>query len=227
MFISREKFEERINAKDNLLNIGVVKDEEVKDISAQVEDSIPAITPEVVEKTEDLTELAFGNILNGSLTINTKERRDMGIQGMVKGDTHIPQVIRDIITVQSHFDTGANIARTFGVSPAQVSAYKHGAPNKHSESEANIRAKSLINSSVVSIRKKVEDRILHTLEFMTNEKLVDLDAKGLSQIARNLSGVLPGVEKTDSGNKVVNVQTIFYNPGQKSISEYEVVEEAS
>lgn len=241
MWISEEKFKERVNHPANLVNIKNVLDE-LSDEGKNDSDngagktSDISIDSEVMPKSdedlecsnekEDLVELAFGRILDEGIIINTPEKRNIGKSGMVKGDVHIPQVIRDIVTVQSHFDSGANLAKHYGISPSQVNNYKHGTPNRHNPNSAgNLRAQKVIESQVTKIKDKVHERILFALDMLTNEKLVDLDAKGISQIVRNLSGVISGVEpKRDDNNKTVNVQTIFYNPGQADLSAYEKVE---
>ncbi len=227
MFITQEKFKERITSPENLVNINEVLD-------GLVDSCLPVVDTTVVEDKqttvdEDISD-AVKEVMSGEVTINSKERRPVGVQGKVKGDQDVPTVIRDIITIQSNFDRVSNVAQAYGVSPATVSNLKYGIPDRRpgqEDNHRNVRAREVISSNVHKIRGVVEDRILFALGCMSDDKIIDLDAKGISQIVKNLSGVGAGLEKKDdNGGKTINVQTIFYSPGQANVADYEVIDVA-
>lgn len=206
-FISQEDYEDRVNDPRNLLNIFPERRDD-KGNDANVSES------EVDEfiKTGDI--------------INSTEIRRVGHKGKVKGDRDIPEVVRDVITIQSNFAPVTEVARSWGVSAATVSNLRNGVPDRregHENSERNLRAQSVLNNNVSKIRRVVEKKILSTLALITQEALENQDAKSLSVIAKNLSGVVGGLENKDISGATLNVQTIFYSPDSAKLADYEVV----
>jgi hypothetical protein len=206
-FISEKDFNERVSDPRNLLNIFPDRNKNEGNNNSVREEEV-----EEFIKTGDI--------------INSTERRETGVKGKVLGDKNIPDVIRDVITIQSNFAPVSDVARSWGVSPASVSNLKNGIPDRregHEDNHRNIRAQQVLNNNVSKIRKVVEKKILNTLALITQEALENQDAKSLSVIAKNLSGVVGGLEGRDISGATLNVQTIFYSPETARLEDYELI----
>jgi len=208
-FISDDEYRKRIDSPENLINIvdGVVNSEGERN------------------KDKGVSEKEINSFIRDGMIINSGEKRNTGVKGKVLGDKNVPDVIRDVITIQGNFEKKTEVAKHWGVSPATVSNLANGTPNRgNPDAISNQRAQAVIEDNVSKIRRVVEKRILSALEYLTSDKLEEVDAKDLSIIVKNLSGVAGGLEKKDQSGPAINVQTIFYNPGTKTVNEYEVID---
>jgi len=136
----------------------------------------------------------------------------------------IPVSIREIIAEEAinKAGTGSEIARTFGVSPSSVSAYKHGATSTASYNSPDNDLQDHTNRIKEKITGRARSRLMMALKEITPDKLVSAKVRDLAGIAKDMSAVVKNMEPNgpliDNSTKVV-----VYRPHMREESEFEVI----
>jgi predicted transcriptional regulator len=122
-------------------------------------------------------------------------------KGRNENDNNVPESLRKIIGEESAINgrqSALQLAQELGISPSSVSAYTKGATSTASYDSPKPTIIDHINKS----RRRAIKRASHTLNSalgsITQEKLDYADAKDLSVIARNMSGIIKDLEPPPS-----------------------------
>lgn len=163
--------------------------------------------------------------LNKRTEVVIPEVLPMQRPGRSQGDTNVPDSLRKIIGETSEIDgrkEALELARHFGVSPSSVSAYANGSTSTATmEKTPN---KPHINKAKERIASRAKRVAMRSLNYLTDEKLKDVKAVELAQIAKSMSGIVKDMEPEEGGgddgsNKP---QFIFYSPQIRDERHYEV-----
>lgn len=117
--------------------------------------------------------------------------------GRSSGDVNVPDSLRQIIGETAVIDgrqAALKLASDFGISPSSVSAYANGATSTASYDSPAKSIINHINKSRARAIKKASKTLNGALEAITQEKLDYTDAKDLSVIAKNMSGIIKDLE---------------------------------
>jgi hypothetical protein len=113
------------------------------------------------------------------------------------GDTSVPEMMRNVIGAAATFEPCRDVAAEFGVGKTQA--------NEH----ARALAKKV--DVLAPARELAINKMTKALEGISSEKLQDLGAKTLSEVARNVSSVVrnvtPEKKDEDTGRYTLNIFT--------------------
>lgn len=161
--------------------------------------------------------LARSGIKNESLVVEPHYFRG-GPNGSTK---KVPDFMKAIIGTSAHLSGTRETARQFGLSPARVHAAKEGRTSPNTGT-ADQEIKDQIDSKIGMVAETAVDRLMKSMNLITDESLTAVKAKDLSVIAGNLAGVMSKI-RTPEGSNATQTQIIIYAPHMKDESEYEVV----
>jgi len=99
--------------------------------------------------------------------------------------------------------------------------YKHGRTSQDKESPGLSEA---VDHNTLVVRSQVLDVLATTVALITEEKLDNKDAKELSMIARNLSGILSSTKPTVIAPPSNNAQVIVFAPELEKEQTYDTIE---
>jgi len=122
-------------------------------------------------------------------------------RGRDEGDVNVPDSLRQIIGEEAVINgrqAALRLAENFGISPSSVSAYAKGATSTASYDSPKPSIINHINKSRRRAIIKASKTLNGALEAITQEKLDYTDAKDLSVIARNMSGIIKDLEPTQA-----------------------------
>ena len=173
--------------------IGIVSDEDLsKEISSYrpkplvVTESIPVVTGEILE---------------------------MERPGRDKGDTNVPDSLRQIIGEEALLNgraSAVSLGKEFGISPSSVSAYSKGATSTASYNSPAPSIIKHINKAREKAISKAGKTLNSALNAITQEKLDYTDADKLSGIAKDMSVIIKNLEKQiDPGDSTAAKQPQF------------------
>jgi hypothetical protein len=142
---------------------------------------------------------------------------DIPSPGRKTGDNNVPSSLRKVIGSESNIEgrsSALHIARSFGISDSQVSAYNNGAT---SDATYNTPDKSLtdhIFNSKSKVTKRAMSRLLKSFNHMTDDKFEAASLNELTSAAKNLSAIVKEMNPSDdsSTNKINPVQFIVMAP---------------
>lgn len=147
-------------------------------------------------------------------------------QGRHLGDVNVPHSLRKVIGEQSSIEgrqAGLELANSFGISPASVSAYQ--SPENSSQlSESN---KENITEFLIGRKQKLSKRALNKLNMamvhITDDKLKDLKATDLSSVAKNMAEVARKMEPEVKDERKDPVQFVIFAPQVNNEANYQTV----
>lgn len=128
---------------------------------------------------------------------------DIEKAGRKSGDVNVPDSLRQIIG-ETHLTDGRNaaiqLAEEFGISKSSVSAYAKGATSTTSYNQPSPSILNHIKKSRERAVKKASRTLNQALESISQEKLDHTDAKDLSVIAKNMSGIIKDLVPDESSD---------------------------
>jgi hypothetical protein len=135
---------------------------------------------------------------------------------------NIPPIIKEIVATATRSGEATNkeMADAFGISTRTVSDAKDGRVGKRRDEELETR----IEQNVDKIRDSAVQRIMKSLNVMSDEKLENCKARDLSGIAANLSKVVDNLAPREKESAFQGVQIVFYSPRMKSVADFEVID---
>jgi hypothetical protein len=126
------------------------------------------------------------------------------------GQTSINEALKPVIAAVAEVDGDITASETFGVSTASVTRFKK--ENKED-----------IEKELEPVRKKAIERLGKVLVEITDEKLQDVGALNLSNIARNLSTVAGNMTKKEDASGGTKYQFNIFAPKVSGLKDYENV----
>jgi len=154
----------------------------------------------------------------GVLSANV-EHKKKGL--LVRTGSHvIPEFIRDqMIELKAAGATGSQMGRAFGVSQEAASAAARGASGGR---PPTAERKLKVEAAQSQIRDTALLKLMKSLDLITDDKLEDLGAKELSNVASNLSRVVTSVSEAESNKSPVNI--VVYAPEMKKETQYKIID---
>jgi len=122
---------------------------------------------------------------------------DIERPGRKEGDTNVPDSLRQIIGEEAVINgrqAALSIAREFGVSSSQVSAYAKGATSTATYDTPSKSIISHINKSRQRAIKKAQITLNGALSAISQDKLDNADPKDLASIAKDMTVVIKNLE---------------------------------
>ena len=135
--------------------------------------------------------------------VQTPEIVDIPTKGRNEGDVNVPESLRKIIGETALLDgrqSALQLAEQFGLSKSSVSAYTKGATSTTTYNEPNKEIISHINKARQRAIKKASRTLNGALEAISQDKLDQTDAKDLSVIAKNMSGIIKDLEPKETSD---------------------------
>lgn len=212
MFISEDEAARRINSDGNLLRrLNVPVPQPIHEVDIVLDDT----KSDPTEATEDdAVRLA---ILAGRRHLKTSDQRG----GRYPQQGNVPPIFRALIGSAAALGTAAATAHAWGVNPVMAHHYKHGRTGQDKES---VGLAEQVDNNILVVRSQVLDVLAITVAGITAEKLDNKDAKELSMIARNLSGILSSTKPTVIAPPSNNAQVIVFAPELEQEAHYETIE---
>lgn len=125
-------------------------------------------------------------------------------KGRSDGDVNVPDSLRQIIGEEAIINgrqSALGLAGMMGISASSVSAYANGATSTTTYDQTKPSIINHINKSRARAIKKASKTLHGALEAITQEKLDYTDAKDLSVIAKNMSGIIKDLEPDQASNQ--------------------------
>lgn len=150
--------------------------------------------------------------------------------GRSDGDVNVPDSLRQIIGETALIEgrqSALKLASQFGISPSSVSAYTNGATSTASYDSPKPSIINHLNKSRARALKKASKTLHGALEAITQEKLDYTDAKDLSVIAKNMSGIIKDLEPPTSPDSVQSnsaPQFVIFAPQFRDERSFETIE---
>lgn len=164
------------------------------------------VEPEVVDEKAELVELR--PFWNGG-------RRD---------SKNIPDFLKEIIGTTAHLEKASNVADAFDVSLSSVENFKHARSGDDREKGKNRELRARIEKNLGKIRDTAMNRLMESLNLLTEEKVGKCSAKDISSIAANMSKVVNNVTPEKDVDPDEATKLIIYAPTINQESHYKVVE---
>ena len=118
-------------------------------------------------------------------------------RGRDEGDTNVPEVLREVIaeTSVTHGRARAlDVAKSWGISPASVSAYSKGATSTATYDQPKKSLTDVINRSKMRATRKASRSMMYALEQITPDKLESAKVRDLAGIAKDMSAIIKNME---------------------------------
>jgi len=167
------------------------------------------------EWTKELERLEKDDIVQPQISRVIIER------GRGEDNTNVPQPLREVVAEEAIISGDNNsTARTFGISPSSVSAWKHGATSTASYDKNNrVNARE-------RVAQKAERKLIAALNRITSDKLDGVEkVTELSGIAKDMAGIVDKLSpKHDSDKDKPQVHLHVYSPKIKSVSDFEIID---
>lgn len=167
------------------------------------------------------TKEALRRLNSPSNLVNSMNRVSHVTLGNPHRGRSVPEFLRDTIgaLASTSSQTQQEIGTAFGVSQEAVSTFKSG---KIGGRPANEARKAKLEERTAQIKDTALLKLMQSLNLIDDSKLEDLDAKGLSQVACNMSKVVNSLTEQEQVTQPVNI--IVYSPETKNESRYRVVD---
>jgi hypothetical protein len=143
--------------------------------------------------------------------------------GRSDGQNNLTESQRILIGKTAQLDSPRNVAEAFHISESHVYNLRKGQTDRdHLQRKTHPELKSAIVEKREEIKDRALDKLLSTLNIISEDKLSILNAKDASKVAVNLSRVHGNMTPQESNNGKVNIT--IYTPQMRSVKEYDVVE---
>lgn len=147
--------------------------------------------------------------------------------GRTEGRKNLPSFLKEVIGVEAHLTTAAQVAESFDVSLSTVENCKHSRAGQDREKYKNEELKRAIDRNLGEIRDTAMQKLMMSLNLITEDKVNKASVRDISVISANLSKVvthaLPKEDKKDPLEEGA-MKLIVYAPVIKTLNEYKVVE---
>lgn len=168
--------------------------------------------------------------INGVNKINDKkdeslvEYKEINKSGRNEGDLNKPETLRQIIAdCKINGDSDKEIKDSFKVSTSSINAYTNG--QNGTNDKVNERLAKFVKNVRNSVTRRASRTLIKSLDLLTDEKISELKANEISVLAKNMSSIISDMEDK---NKNINpgplAQFIIFQPPQKSINQYDVID---
>lgn len=144
-------------------------------------------------------------------------KQELVIPGRSEGDVNVPDSLRKLIGEESVINgrqAALGLAGMFGVSASSVSAYAKGATSTTSYNEPKKELVGHLNNSRKRYTKRAGRVLAEALSKIDENKLNDMNAKELSGIAKDMSGIIKNLEPPTAadGSSVERPQFVIFAP---------------
>ena len=144
--------------------------------------------------------------------------------GRPVGATEVPLATKALVGTLANLESQSNIelAKDFGLSKDQVSAFKHSKSTVNGEVNPDLKEK--IDDNLGKVRDTAADILMNALGLLTTERIQSIQkVKDVTAVAKDMSTIIRNATPTAQGNAPQNVIQII-NHGQRSEDSYEVIE---
>lgn len=169
---------------------------------------------------ENLVEDRLNSTDNLALKMGKGNRVNHKDAGRKEGDVNIHPVVRSVIAAAARIDTAKNVADNFDVSPAQVHNLKHGKTTGTGEVKDEILLGA--DKELEGVRAKAVKILVDSLSFVTEDKLKDLKATSLTNVAKDMATVIEKTSPKVDENRKPSV--IIITAQRREIKDYQVIE---
>lgn len=158
-------------------------------------------------------------IIDESVKNNSHGRRD--------NDVQVPDTVRKLIGITAVGEgrqEALALAKQFGISPSQTSAYSQGKTSSSSDT-ISPPIQSAINKTKLRIRSKAKKSLYIALDALTEDRITASKARDIAAIAKDMSTIMTSMEpkNEDENNKSNGPTFIFFKPEVKNESDFGVV----
>lgn len=146
--------------------------------------------------------------------------------GRREGDTALTEVERVTTGVLANLIGAKAAGEIMGVSRGHAHQLGEGrstSPTPGRDSTLDSSVKTQIESRLVDVKSKAIDKLLSTLDVITDEGVRTLSIKDAADVSSKLAGVIDKTTPRDKSGTAV-AQVIVYTPRTKGESEYDVIE---
>ena len=148
-------------------------------------------------------------------------------RGRGNGNNEVPESLRKVIgeeSIESGRASALGLARAFGISDSSVSAYSNGSTSTSSYNNPDKSLKNHVQNAKRRIARSAREKLTLALSHITTEKLVDVKARELAGIAKDMSAVVRNMEpETIQEGANSGPKFIIYAPQFRSESSFDVV----
>lgn len=165
--------------------------------------------PDIIERLK--SERNIAHVLVNDVV---REARGLIVSPLVRkpfGKTNILEVLKPVIGLVAEVDGSVEAGKTFGVGPDTASGYRDANRDK-------------IEKELEPVRTMAIERLASAISRIDDEKLQDVGALNLSNIARNLSTVVMNTRKKDAEEGGSKFQFNIFAPSVSKINEYEIMD---
>jgi hypothetical protein len=134
------------------------------------------------------------------------------IPGRGNGNNAIPESLRKLIgenAIEEGSGTTKELTRALGISDSSLSAYKVGATSTVSYHNPDKELLSHVDKARERIVKKARNRLVQSLNHITDEKLADEKPRDLAGIAKDMSVIIKNFEPAHEEGKRAQSLIIF------------------
>jgi len=143
--------------------------------------------------------------------------------GRPAGGLNLSVELKGLIGTLANQSTNKSVAKVFNMAPAQVGAYARGLDSSGNKPDPKLRKHLEANIEVV--REKVIDKILKSVDSITDEKITEANYATLSKASSNLAGVFDRLgPKNDSLNGITQQNFVFFGVKPRDERDYQVIE---
>lgn len=159
--------------------------------------------------------------------VNKEIKREVKIvdinRGRTSGVKNISNETREQIATEALTSnlTGKEIAEKFNVSPASVSAYKHGNTSCATYDKQDEQLSKHVSNVKTEISDTARNRLMMALNEITVDKVKDTKLKDIASIARDMSVVAKNMEPPAGIN--ISNQVVVYRPKLHDEDDYDVI----
>jgi len=142
--------------------------------------------------------------------------------GRPKGGKKLSVELKALVGTLAIKEGNKQVAKVFNMAPAQVGAYARGLDSSGNKPDPKLR--DALEKNIEVVHEKVIDKILKSIDSITDEKITEANFATLSKGASNLAGVFDRLrDKAPSGN-TTQANFVFFGVKPRSESDYQVIE---
>lgn len=223
-YVEQDDAQKRLDSEHNLVNRleklrgGNGAARVVEDRSGETSRVEPEVAPQSAAPSAIHSVITPEVLDSDDIRVAYKKIRDSGRR---EGDVNVPQELRVINGVLANLIGVTGASEITGVSKGQTSQHAHG---RNGATTPNPELAKAVESKVDKIKDKALDKLMTTLDFLTDDEIQLGKKEGLvkADIATKLAGVADKLTPKQPGGTAV-AQVIVYTPRIKDESEYEMI----
>lgn len=149
--------------------------------------------------------------------------RDPKPLGRGEGTKNVPEPVRELVAeLAINGVPHKEISQALQVSQSSISAYQKGATSTATIDTPVERLANHVKQLKLGIATKAKEKLDSALDNITDDKIKDLSANKLGQLARDMSSIVKDMSDDDTDNERP-VQVVFFSPRPTSRNEYDVI----